>query len=96
MISLLLSTIVGTATVYHPWYTGRITACGDRYNPAAVSAASGSLPCGAVVQVRHGNRTLNVPITDRCDCFLDLSEAAAHQLRVPHDGIGQVRVRRIR
>jgi rare lipoprotein A len=82
----------GTATVYHPKYNGGTTACGQRYNHWGISAAHRSLPCGTRVTVRYQGHTLVVPITDRCDCFLDLSHGAAARLGVPTNGIGRVTI----
>lgn len=79
-----------TATVYHPWYEGRLTACGKTYNDHQVSAAHPWLPCGTRVRITHKGRSLTVPITDRCDCSLDLSYAAARRLGVPTDGTATV------
>jgi rare lipoprotein A len=82
------------ATVYDGWYHGRTTACGDTYqhwgNP---TAAHPWLPCGTRVRVTHGNRSLMVRITDRCDCnSIDLSAGAAYRLGVPLDGVAKVRI----
>lgn len=84
-----------TATVYHSWFHGRVTACGDTYNDYRVSAAHPWLPCGTRVRVSHKGRSLTVPITDRCDCDLDLSYEAARQLGVPADGIATVRIQEL-
>lgn len=82
-----------TATVYHEWYNGRTTYCGQTYRHWGVSAAHPSLPCNTPVTVRHKNRTLVVRITDRCACnSIDLSAGAAHRLGVPIDGIGKVHI----
>jgi rare lipoprotein A len=82
-----------TATVYHPWYNGRATACGQTYRHWGISAAHPWLPCGTQVRVSHGGRTLTVPITDRCACnSIDLSAGAARRLGVPVDGIATVRI----
>lgn len=81
-----------TATVYHEWYAGRTTACGNTYNHWGISAAHPYLPCGSRVTVHHQGRTLTVPIRDRCDCALDLSAGAAHRLGVSLDGIARVRI----
>ena len=85
-----------TATVYDGWYHGRTTACGDTYqhwgNP---TAAHPWLPCGTRVRVTHGNRSLVVPIRDRCDCnSIDLSAGAAYRLGVPLDGTARVQIDR--
>jgi len=81
------------ATVYDPWYAGRTTYCGKRYDHWGLSAAHPWLECGTNVTVSHKGRVLSVPITDRCDCnSIDLSAGAAHRLGVPLDGIAQVRI----
>lgn len=80
-----------TATVYHEWYHGRTTYCGQTFQFWGVSAAHPWLPCGTRVRVSHRGRSLTVPITDRCDCnSLDLSAGAAYRLGVPLDGIATV------
>ena len=80
-----------TATVYDPWYNGRVAYCGSTYRHWGISAAHPWLPCGTRVRVTHGNRSLVVPITDRCDCnSIDLSAGAAYRLRVPLDGVAKV------
>ena len=82
-----------TATVYDPWYNGRPDYCGGTYRHWEVSAAHPYLPCNTKVRVTHGNRSLVVPITDRCDCnSIDLSAGAAYRLRVPLDGIAHVQI----
>ena len=83
-----------TATVYHPWFDGRATYCGQIYRHwGAITAAHPWLPCGTRVRVFHRGRTLTVPITDRCDCnSIDLSAAAAYRLGVPLDGIADVNI----
>ena len=82
-----------TATVYHPWYDGRVAYCGSTYRHWDVSAAHPWLPCNTKVRVTHGNRSLVVRITDRCDCnSIDLSAGAAHRLGVPLDGIARVEI----
>ena len=80
-----------TATVYDPWYNGRPDYCGGTYRHWEVSAAHPYLPCNTRVRVTHGNRSLVVPITDRCDCnSIDLSAGAAYRLHVPLDGVAKV------
>lgn len=81
-----------TATVYDSWYDGRVAYCGRTYHHWGVSAAHPSLPCGTRVRVSHRGRSLSVPITDRCDCSLDLSAGAAYRLGVPLDGVATVRI----
>lgn len=79
-----------TASVYDAWYSNRITYCGRVYEHWGISAAHPWLPCGTKVRVHHKGRMLTVPVTDRCNCELDLSAGAAHRLGVPIDGIGVV------
>lgn len=81
-----------TATVYDGWYHGRTTACGQTYIHWGISAAHPWLPCGTRVRVSRNGRSLSVPVTDRCDCNLDLSAGAAHALGVPIDGIASVSI----
>lgn len=81
-----------TATVYDPWYNGRIAYCGSTYRHWGVSAAHSWLPCGTRVRISHQGRSLTVPITDRCNCSLDLSAGAASYLGVPLNGIANVKI----
>lgn len=83
-----------TATVYDPWYHGRVTYCGQVYRHwEGISAAHPWLPCGTRVRVSHQGRVLTVPITDRCECnSIDLSAGAAYRLGVPIDGIATVSI----
>jgi rare lipoprotein A len=81
-----------TATVYHPDYHNRVAYCGSVYQHWGVSAAHPYLPCGTRVRVSHRGRVLTVPITDRCDCSVDLSAGAAWRLGVPLDGIADVQI----
>jgi len=85
-----------TATVYHQWYHGRTTYCGDTYSDHRISAAHPWLACGTRVLVQHRGKSLVVPITDRCDCTsIDLSYEAARRLGVPTDGIATVRIKEL-
>ena len=82
-----------TASVYDGWFDGRPDYCGSTYRHWGLSAAHPWLPCGTRVRVTHGNRSLVVPITDRCDCnSIDLSAGAAYRLHVPLDGVAKVRI----
>lgn len=78
----------GMASWYGPSFAGQLTADGERYNPAALTAASPWLPFGAVVRVldlRTG-LAVQVRIDDRGPWvggrILDLSQAAARQVRL--------------
>lgn len=85
-----------TATVYDSYFAGRTTYCGQRYDHWGISAAHPWLPCGTRVRVTKGNRSLVVPITDRCNCnSIDLSAGAAYKLGVPLNGIATVRIQEL-
>ncbi len=82
-----------TATVYHPYYHGRPTACGQTYQHWGVSAAHPFLPCGTRLRIQHQGRVLTVPVTDRCECgSVDLSAGAAYRLGVPINGTATVTI----
>ena len=82
-----------TPTVYHEWYHGRTTYCGQTFQFWGISAAHPWLPCGTRVWVSHRGRSLTVPVTDRCECnSIDLSAGAAYRLGVPIDGIATVSI----
>ena len=82
-----------TASVYHEWYSGRTTYCGQTYQHWGISAAHPWLPCGTKVRITHKGRVLTVPVLDRCECnSIDLSAGAAYRLGVPLDGIATVSI----
>jgi rare lipoprotein A len=88
----------GMATYYSPRLVGRRTANGERYDPAAMTAAHHALPLGTVVRVQrlNGPRTsVQVRINDRCAGrrkIIDLSDAAARRLDMMRAGIVPVRL----
>lgn len=86
----------GNASWYGPGFAGRRTACGEVFNPAALTAASRSLPCGTrarVVNLGNG-RSVVVRINDRGPYVggrvIDLSRAAA--LAIGITGTGDVAI----
>lgn len=84
------------ATYYAPRLAGHRTASGERYNPAALTAAHPVLPFGARVRVTRldgGASGVVVRINDRCaggKKIIDLSEAAARRLNMMRAGIVRV------
>jgi rare lipoprotein A len=87
----------GRASYYSHTFAGRRTASGERYNPAAMTAAHPSLPFGTRVRVvRRGGPSVEVRINDRCGCgggrIIDLSEAAARRLGMLRAGVVEVRL----
>jgi rare lipoprotein A len=83
----------GYATFYARRFAGRRTANGERYNPAALTAAHRTLPFGTLVEVRRTDgdaRRVVVRVNDRgpygSNRIIDLSRRAADQLGILHDG----------
>ncbi len=79
-----------TATVYRrataTWYSqpGHRTACGVRLRRSTIGVAHRTLPCGTLVDVTWGGRSLSVPVIDRGPfvrgVHYDLTLAAARTL----------------
>jgi rare lipoprotein A len=55
----------GIATWFGPGFYGKKTACGQTLTPGVVGVANRTLPCGTLVKVTYGARTLTVPVLDR-------------------------------
>jgi rare lipoprotein A len=58
------------ATVFHrvvaSWYgPGGVTACGESLGVATLGVANRTLPCGTMVTLRLGDRSVRVPVIDR-------------------------------
>lgn len=88
----------GLAAYYHNGLNGHRTASGQRYNAGAMTAAHQTLPFGTRVKVTHAknNRSVVVRINDRgptqAGRVIDLSRAAAGQLRMLREGLAEVRL----
>ena len=88
----------GIASWYGPGFHGRKTASGGRYNQNAMTAASRTLPLGTKVLVTNleNDRKVKVTINDRGpyvdDRIIDLSRAAARELRMIKSGTARVRI----
>jgi rare lipoprotein A len=84
----------GIASIYDQ---GRKTACGGGFDPRALTAAHRTLPCGTIVRVSRGDRSVVVMITDRGPFVpgrvIDLTPAAAKALGF--DGLADVRLERL-
>jgi rare lipoprotein A len=93
-----LSANRGTASWYGPKFDGRRTASGERYDMHSLTAAHPSLPFGTLVQVTNlGNgRQVVVRINDRGPFgrrrVIDLSYAAARQLKIVGPGTAEVQL----
>ena len=74
------------ASWYGPGFFGRRTACGQKLTKRTVGVAHRTLPCGTLVELYRGGRTLTVPVIDRgpfgAGRDWDLTQAAAERLGV--------------
>jgi rare lipoprotein A len=85
-----------SGSYYHHKFEGRPMACGGRYDGEELTAASNHHPCGSLVRVSRGERSVIVLITDRCGrCGIDLSVAAAREIGLKYIGRAPVRVERL-
>jgi rare lipoprotein A len=88
----------GLATWYGPDFEGARTACGYTFSSADYTAASNTLPCGAVVTVTNADtgHAVTVTITDRgafrYPVILDLSRAAFNAIGDTYHGVINVTV----
>ncbi len=86
----------GMASWYGPGFDGRRTASGERYDKRNLTAAHPSLPFGTLVQVTNleNGRQVVVRVNDRGPFghrrVIDLSYAAAHELRMVGAGTARV------
>lgn len=88
----------GVASWYGPKFHGQVTASGEVYNMYALSAAHKLLPLGSKARVTNleNQKSVIVKINDRGpyikDRILDLSYAAARELRMIGSGTTRVRL----
>ncbi len=88
----------GTASWYGPSFHGRLTANGEIFDSAAISAAHPTMPLPSYVRVTNlaNNRSLVVRVNDRGpfsgDRLIDVSEQTAALLGFRRRGTTQVRV----
>ncbi len=72
------------ASWYGPGLYGRPTGCGGTLSPGRLGVAHKTLPCGTLVTLRHGDRTVRVPVIDRGPYVggreYDLTAATAQRL----------------
>jgi rare lipoprotein A len=94
---------LGTATFYSDGLAGHATASGEPYRPGALTAAHRTWPFGTIVRVtrldreaRPMGRPVVVRINDRgpygAGRVIDLSGAAARQLRMTGAGVARVKL----
>jgi len=96
------TTAAGIASWYGPGYHGNRTACGDRFDQDALTAAHGSWACGTRARVTLLSTGKSVVVTIN-DLFpnhkgrlIDLSRGAARQIGLIGPGTGKVRVEVVR
>ena len=75
------------------WYGGGGSlACGGQLTSATMGVANKTLPCGTLVTLRYGGRTVRVPVVDRGPYVegreFDLTEATKRAL--DFEGVGEV------
>jgi rare lipoprotein A len=89
------------ASWYGPQFQGRATASGERFDMNGLTAAHRTLPLGTQVRVRNleNGRSVVVRINDRGPYVkgraIDLSYAAARELRMVEDGEAPVEITEI-
>lgn len=77
----------GIATWFGPGFYGHKTACGQTLTPTVVGVANRTLPCGTLIKIAYGSRTVTVPVLDRgpyshIGADWDLTAGAARALGV--------------
>lgn len=88
----------GWASYVADHYAGRPTASGQIYYPQAFTAAHATLPFGTVLTVKNlmNGRSVKVTVNDRFPYYpsrvVNLSSAAAQQIGIPYQGMGQVQI----
>lgn len=92
----------GTASWYGPDFHGKRTACGERFDQEALTAAHGSWPCGTRVKVTlvQTGRSVVVTINDlfrgHKGRVIDVSRGAARAIGLLGPGTGRVRLEVVR
>jgi rare lipoprotein A len=75
---------VAVASWYGPGLYGGHLGCGGRLGAGQLGVANKTLPCGTLVTVRYGGRSVRVPVIDRGPYVggreFDLTAATAHRL----------------
>lgn len=93
-----LRVLHGRASYYHDSLAGNLTANGEIYDPARLTAASRDLPLGTIVRVARldTGQQVTVRVNDRGPFgdrrrILDLSRAAAERLAMIARGVVEIR-----
>lgn len=97
-VQIAQQTYRGGASWYGPGFHGRLTANGETFNSNHLTAAHRTLPFGTQLRVTNLNngRSVVVRINDRGPFIkgriIDLSAAAARQIKMIDSGVASVRV----
>jgi rare lipoprotein A (peptidoglycan hydrolase) len=79
------------ASYYGPGLYGNGVACGGTLTPGKLGVANKTLPCGTNVTLRHGSKTVTVPVIDRGpyagNRVYDLTEATKNKLGFGSTGV---------
>ena len=92
---------IGLASYYHHRFHGKLTASGERHDKNELTAAHRTYPFGTYLLVTNlaNMRRVVVRVTDRGphrrNRLIDLSEAAARQLKFHKRGLTQVRIEEV-
>src|SRR5690349_20342919 len=92
----------GMASWYGPGYDGKRTACGDRFDQDALTAAHGTYPCGTRLRVtfistgKSAVVRVNDLFTNHKGRLIDLSRGAAKTIGLLGPGTGKVKVEVVR
>jgi len=96
MCACLHAQEAGLASYYNDYFAGKMTASGEKYDPAKLTAAHKSLPIGTMIKVTNldNDKSVVVRVNDRGPYvkgrILDLSKSAATQLGLIQAGYARV------
>lgn len=96
------TTASGTASWYGPGYHGKRTACGEKFDQDALTAAHGSWPCGTKVRVtllstgKSAVVVINDLFPNHKGRLIDVSRGAARAIGLIAPGTGKVKVEVVR
>jgi rare lipoprotein A len=84
------------ASWYGPGLYGGHLGCGGTLTPGTLGVANKTLPCGTKVTLRHGGRTVRVPVVDRGPYAggREFDLTAATKDRLGFSGVGSILVTR--
>jgi rare lipoprotein A len=92
------STETGTAACYNRRLKGHRTTSGQRYDPAALTAAHHTAPIGSQLKITNlaNNQSVVVTVNDHLGAsrgiILDISRRACDELKFPHGGEAKVKL----